>query len=152
MQNLQKKESLYTGRFLHFIRNGGVTQSQAIWAWQELQCGSTKGNSILCRFLQIWCDFRCWLLCKTGIDVKYSTGTIEWFDNILPLRGTCYLQIKDLAMAETIEIQLENDFLAWIGMIQPSMHLKFWMQNMKRSLLICHRSTWSFKCTTKEWP
>ncbi len=47
-------------------------------------------------------------LSKTEVDVKYSTGTIEWFDNELPLRDTCYLQSKDcLAMAETIEIQLE---------------------------------------------
>jgi hypothetical protein len=30
-----------------------------------------------------------------------------------------------LAMTETIEIQLEDDFLAWIGMIRPAMHLKF---------------------------
>ena len=44
-------------------------------------------------------------LSKTWIDVKYSTGTIEWFDNELPLRDTCYLQSKDsLAMAQTIEI------------------------------------------------
>jgi hypothetical protein len=51
-------------------------------------------------------------LTKTGIDLKYSTGTIEWFDNELPLRDTCYLQSKDfLAMAETIEIQFEEDFL-----------------------------------------
>jgi hypothetical protein len=65
-------------------------------------------------------------LSKTGIDVKYSTGTIEWFDNKLPLHDICYLQSKDfLAMAETIEIQLEDDFLAWIGMIQPAMHQKF---------------------------
>ncbi len=65
-------------------------------------------------------------LSKTGIDVKYSTGTIEWFDNELPLRDTHYLQSKDfLAMAETIDIQLEDFFLAWIGMIQPDMHLKF---------------------------
>ena len=50
-------------------------------------------------------------LSKTGIDVKYSTGTIELFDNELPLHDTCYLQNKDfLAMAETIEIQLEDDF------------------------------------------
>ena len=50
-------------------------------------------------------------LSKTGIDVKYSTGTIEWFDNELPLRDTRYIQSKDfLAMAETIEIQLEDDF------------------------------------------
>jgi hypothetical protein len=27
-------------------------------------------------------------LCKTEIDVKYSTGTKEWFDNELPLRDT----------------------------------------------------------------
>jgi hypothetical protein len=65
-------------------------------------------------------------LSTTRIDVKYSTGTIEWFDNELPLCNTCYLQTKDfLAMAETIEILLEDDFLAWIGMIQPAMHLKF---------------------------
>jgi hypothetical protein len=50
-------------------------------------------------------------LSKTEIDVKYSTRTIEWFDNELPLRDTRYLQSKDfLAMAETIEIQLEDDF------------------------------------------
>ncbi len=48
---------------------------------------------------------------ETGIDVNYSTGTIEWFDNELSLRDTCYLQSKDfLAMAETIEIQLEDEF------------------------------------------
>jgi hypothetical protein len=65
-------------------------------------------------------------LSKTGIDVKYSTGTIEWFDNELSLRDTCYLQSKDIfAMAATIEIQLEDIFLAWIDMIQPAMHLKF---------------------------
>ncbi len=50
-------------------------------------------------------------LSKTGIDVKYSIGTIKWFDNELPLRDTRYLQCKDfLAMTETIEIQLEDDF------------------------------------------
>jgi hypothetical protein len=44
-------------------------------------------------------------LSKTGIDVKYCAGTIEWFYNQLPLHDTCYLQSKDfLAMAETIEI------------------------------------------------
>jgi hypothetical protein len=44
-------------------------------------------------------------LSKTGVDVKYSTGTIEWFDNELPLRDTRIRQNKDLsAMAEIIEI------------------------------------------------
>jgi hypothetical protein len=61
-----------------------------------------------CRYdVNLGADF----LSKTGIDVKYSTGTIEWFGNELPLRDTRYLQSKDfLAMAETIEIQLEDDF------------------------------------------
>jgi hypothetical protein len=61
-----------------------------------------------CRyFVILGADF----LSKTGIDVKYSTGTIEWFDNTLPLHDTRYLQSKDfLAMTETIEIQLEDDF------------------------------------------
>ncbi len=50
-------------------------------------------------------------LSKTGIDVKCSRGTIEWFDNELPLRDICYPQSKDFfAMAKRIEIQLEDDF------------------------------------------
>jgi hypothetical protein len=91
-------------------------------------------DAVSCRFdVILGADF----LSKTGIDLKYSTGAIEWFDNELPLHDTHYLQSKDfLAMAETIEIQLEDDFLAWIGMIQPAMHLKFWMQSMKMSLLM----------------
>jgi hypothetical protein len=66
-------------------------------------------------------------LSKTGIDARYSTGSIEWFDNKLPLRDTRYLQSKDfLDVGETIDIQLEDDFFfAWIGMIQLAMHLKF---------------------------
>jgi hypothetical protein len=39
-------------------------------------------------------------LSKTGIDVKYSTGTIEWFDNELPLRDTRYLQSKDFYLRQ----------------------------------------------------
>jgi hypothetical protein len=65
-------------------------------------------------------------LSKIVIDLKYSTRTIEWFDNELPLRDSCYIQSKDfLAMAETTEIQFEDDFFAWIGMIQSVMQLKF---------------------------
>jgi hypothetical protein len=49
-------------------------------------------------------------LSKTGCDAKYSTGTIERFFIILPLHDTRYLQSKDLlAMAETIEIQSEDE-------------------------------------------
>jgi hypothetical protein len=73
---------------------------------------------------------------KTGIDVKYSTGTIEWFENELPLCDPHDLKDRDFkAMAEIIEIQQEVDFLVWIGMTQLVLQLKFLLQNMKRSEL-----------------
>jgi hypothetical protein len=50
-------------------------------------------------------------LTKTGIDVKYSTGTIQWFENELPLRDPHTLKDKDyVAMAEIVEIEQEVDF------------------------------------------
>ena len=50
-------------------------------------------------------------LTKTGIDVKYSTGTIEWFENELPLRNPHILKDKDYtAMAEIVNIQQEMEF------------------------------------------
>ncbi len=50
-------------------------------------------------------------LSKTGIDVKYSTGTIELFGNELPRHDTCTLQNKNFsAMADKIEIQEEHEF------------------------------------------
>ncbi len=50
-------------------------------------------------------------LSKTGIDVKYSTGTIEWFDNELPLCDTGTLQSKIfLAMTDIVEMQQEHEF------------------------------------------
>jgi hypothetical protein len=70
---------------------------------------------------------------ETGTDVKYSIGTIEWFKNELPLHDPHDLKDKDFkAMAGILEIQQEVDFLVWIGMTQPVLQLKFWMQNMKR--------------------
>jgi hypothetical protein len=48
-------------------------------------------------------------LTKTGIDVKYNTGTMEWFDNELPLCNPHLLQDKDFeAMAEIVEVQQEE--------------------------------------------
>ncbi len=35
-------------------------------------------------------------LTKVGIDVKYSTGTMEWFNNKLPLCNPHLLQIRSL--------------------------------------------------------
>jgi hypothetical protein len=50
-------------------------------------------------------------LTETGIDVKYSMGTIEWIKNQLPLYNPHYLKDKDFkALAEIIEIQQEVDF------------------------------------------
>ncbi len=48
---------------------------------------------------------------ETGIDVKYSTGTIEWFKNQLPLCNPHDLKDKDFkALAEIREIQQKVDF------------------------------------------
>jgi len=50
-------------------------------------------------------------LTKTGIDVKYSTGTIQWFENELPLRNPRFLKDKDYAaMAEISAIHQEMEF------------------------------------------
>jgi hypothetical protein len=48
---------------------------------------------------------------KTGFGVKYSSGTIEWFKNELPLCDPHDLKDRDFkAMAEITEIQQEVDF------------------------------------------
>jgi hypothetical protein len=63
-------------------------------------------------------------LSKTGIDVKYRAQEPEnglTMNNELPLRDTRYLQSKDfLAMAETMEIQLEDDFFGMLGWYDPT--------------------------------
>ena len=48
-------------------------------------------------------------LTKTGIDVKYSTWTIEWFENELPLCDPHALEDKEYVarMTEIIELQQE---------------------------------------------
>ncbi len=69
---------------------------------------------------------------KTGIDVKYSTSTIEWFKNELLHCDPHDLKDRDFqAMAKIIEIQ-KQIFLVWIGMTQPVLQLKFLLKNMKR--------------------
>ncbi len=50
-------------------------------------------------------------LTKTEIDVQYSTGTIEWFKNELPLCDPHDLKDRDFkAMVEIIDIQQEVDY------------------------------------------
>ena len=61
-------------------------------------------------------------LTKTGIDVKYSTGTMEWFDNELPLHNPHLLQNKTFkAMAEIIEIQQEEELFG-MDWYDPTCH------------------------------
>ncbi len=50
-------------------------------------------------------------LTKSGIDGKYSRGTIEWFPNELPLFNPLLLEHKNYeAIAEIVEVQQEEDF------------------------------------------
>ena len=70
---------------------------------------------------------------KTGIDVKYSTGTIEWFENELPLCNPHILKDKDyVAMAEVIAMQQEVELFGMDWYDQPFMQSKSLMPNMKR--------------------
>jgi hypothetical protein len=49
-------------------------------------------------------------LTKTGIDVKYSTGTIVWFNNELPLCNPHLLDSKKFEqMAKIKEVQQEEE-------------------------------------------
>ncbi len=58
------------------------------------------------------------VLSKTGIDIKYSSGIIEWFDNELPMR---HLDNKEyLAMAEILEVQCEAEQLFGMDWYDPS--------------------------------
>ncbi len=65
-------------------------------------------ESDVCRYdVILGADF----LTKTEIDVKYSTGTIEWFENEMPFCDPHDLKDSDFkAMAEIIEIQHKVDF------------------------------------------
>ncbi len=79
-------------RLPEFDKNRNVNQQKAL-VFQSETC---KYDVIL------GADF----LKKTGIDVKYSTGTMEWFDNELPLRNPHLLQDKNFeVMAEIVEVQ-----------------------------------------------
>jgi hypothetical protein len=58
-----------------------------------------------------WYNPTCYLS-KTGIDIKYSTGIIEWFNNKLPMCNPCQLDDKEyLTMAEILEVQCKAEQL-----------------------------------------
>ena len=99
---------LHNLRLPELDKNRNVDQQQAL----TFDADSCRYDVIL------GADF----LSKTWFDVKYSPGIIEWLDNELPLCDTRYLQSKDfLAMAKTIEIQLEDNFLG-IDWYDPTCH------------------------------
>ena len=51
-------------------------------------------------------------LSKTGIDIKYSSGIMELFDNELPMHDPRHLDDKEyLAMAEILKVQREAEQL-----------------------------------------
>ena len=51
-------------------------------------------------------------LAKSGIDIKYSSGTVEWFDNELPMRDpTCLDNHEYIAMAEALKVHREEEAL-----------------------------------------
>ena len=51
-------------------------------------------------------------LAKSGIDIKYSSGTVEWFDSELPMRDpTCLDNDEYIAMAEALEVHREEEQL-----------------------------------------
>jgi hypothetical protein len=62
-------------------------------------------------------------LSKTGIDIKYSSGIIEWFNNELPMRDPCPLDDKEyLAMAEVLEVQHEAEHFFSMDWYDPICH------------------------------
>ncbi len=72
-------------------------------------------------------------LTKTGIDVKYSTGTMEWFDNKLQLHNSHLLDTKEFqAMAEIVEVQHQEELFGMDWYDPTVMQLRFQIPNMKR--------------------
>ena len=79
-----------------FDKNRNVDQQKAL-VFQSEMC---KYDVIL------GADF----LSKTGIDVKYSTRTMKWFDNELQLHNLHLFETKDFqAMAQIVEVQKEEE-------------------------------------------
>ena len=49
-------------------------------------------------------------LAKSSIDIKYSSGTVEWFDSELPMWDpTCVDNHEYLTMAEALEVHREEE-------------------------------------------
>ena len=49
-------------------------------------------------------------LTKIGLDIKYSTGEMEWYDNTLPMREPWKIDNREfLAMADSYAVQTEDE-------------------------------------------
>jgi hypothetical protein len=60
-------------------------------------------------------------LSKSGIDIKYSTGIIEWLDNELPMRDPHQLDGNEyLAMADILEVQREAEDIFGMDWYDPT--------------------------------
>jgi hypothetical protein len=60
-------------------------------------------------------------LSKIGIDIKYSLGIIEWFNNELPMRDPRHIDDKEyLAMGEILEVHCEAEQLFGIDWYNPT--------------------------------
>jgi hypothetical protein len=60
-------------------------------------------------------------LSKTGIDIKYSLGIIEWLDNELPMHNPRHLDDKEyLGMAEILEVQQEAEQMFGMDWYNPT--------------------------------
>ncbi len=58
---------------------------------------------------------------KSGIDIKYSTCIIEWFDNELPMRDPHHLDGNEyLAMADILEVQCEAEDIFGMDWYDPT--------------------------------
>ena len=65
-------------------------------------------------------------LTKTGIDVKYSTRTIKWFENELPLRDPYSLKTRiPWPWLKYLKFSKKLNYTAWTGMIQHAMQSKY---------------------------
>jgi hypothetical protein len=63
-------------------------------------------------------------LSKLGINIKYSTGTIECFDNELPMRDPRKLNDKEyLAMADILGVQCEAEDIFGMDWYDPTCYV-----------------------------
>jgi hypothetical protein len=63
-------------------------------------------------------------LSKSGIEIKYSTGIIEWFDNELPMCDPHQLDgNKYLAMADILEVQRQAEDIFGMDCYDPTCYV-----------------------------